>query len=542
MRNCWLFRGVVGVLAGIAIVLLVAFPSWAAGLTTLQFDSKQSQLEFQTDRPVQPLAQLLANPTRLVIDLPGILLDEPTITQPIGGMFRHVRAVQLNDTTTRLILELAPNYSLDPKQIRFQGQSSTHWVVQVPVPQSLASSVPVPQTSPPPPAPSPLAALSPSQGSQITTLPPRPPSPITTLPTPTVPTALSAPVVKPAILQAIEFNLTNGQLLIQTDRAVTHQGQWQGNEYRLRLTPATLAPNIREPQLPPGSPLRRVRFQQDDPQTVSLVLLPAAGVQIDQVNILSAQLLAVQLRQPAPPVPAPVTTVPPLVWSTPPASPPVSPRSVPVPNAPLPVTQPPRVQPSPLPTPGLPPGTGEVPSLPAIVVIDPGHGGPDPGAIGIGGLREKDVVLPISLQVGAVLQQQGITVAMTRVDDRDLDLETRVQFAEQLQARLFVSIHANSIGAGRPDINGLETYYYASGDQLAQVIHRHILQFTNVKDRGVKQARFYVLRKTSMPAVLIETGFVSGYEDAARLQDPTSQRQLAGAIATGILQYLFYTR
>lgn len=171
-------------------------------------------------------------------------------------------------------------------------------------------------------------------------------------------------------------------------------------------------------------------------------------------------------------------------------------------------------------------------------MIDPGHGGRDPGAVGIGGLQEKNVILPISRRVAALLEQNGVQAVMTRSDDRFISLRGRTDMASRARANLFVSIHANAISLSRPDVNGVETYYYSSGQRLAQTIHRSMLQSTGMRDRGVKRARFYVLRNTSMPAVLVEVGFVTGREDAPRLSDPRFRDQMAEAIARGILQYV----
>jgi N-acetylmuramoyl-L-alanine amidase len=182
-----------------------------------------------------------------------------------------------------------------------------------------------------------------------------------------------------------------------------------------------------------------------------------------------------------------------------------------------------------------------VPSIPQgqmMVVIDPGHGGRDPGAIGIGGLQEKDINTTISARVQQRLQQAGVTVVMTRNGDRWVDLQDRADYANNAGADVFVSIHANAINMSRPDVNGLETYYYSSGERLARTIHSRVLQNTDMRDRGVRQARFYVLRNTSMPAVLVETGFVTGAQDAARFRNPTAMNQIADGIAQGILDYL----
>jgi N-acetylmuramoyl-L-alanine amidase len=183
--------------------------------------------------------------------------------------------------------------------------------------------------------------------------------------------------------------------------------------------------------------------------------------------------------------------------------------------------------------------TKPIPKGRAVIVIDPGHGGGDPGALGIGGLQEKQVVFAISRQVVSLLEQQGIQALLTRQDDREIDLEPRVQIAERANANVFVSIHANSINLSRPDINGLETYYYSDeGRRLAQTIHSSLLQDSSIPDRGVRKANFYVIKQTPMPATLVEVGFVTGREDAARLANPASQTRIAQAIARGIMQYV----
>lgn len=192
----------------------------------------------------------------------------------------------------------------------------------------------------------------------------------------------------------------------------------------------------------------------------------------------------------------------------------------------------------------VPRPSGSTPQVPRArqgqltVVIDPGHGGRDPGAVGIGGLREKDINLTVSRRVQRALQEKGINALLARSDDREIDLDPRVDFAERANADVFVSIHSNAISMSRPDVNGLETYYYSSGFRLAQTIHNSILQRTNLRDRGVRRARFYVLVNTSMPAVLVETGFVTGREDAARFRNPAEVNKIADGITGGILQYL----
>ncbi|MGL5510450.1 MAG: N-acetylmuramoyl-L-alanine amidase family protein, partial [Microcoleaceae cyanobacterium] len=100
------------------------------------------------------------------------------------------------------------------------------------------------------------------------------------------------------------------------------------------------------------------------------------------------------------------------------------------------------------------------------------------------------------------------------------------------------SIHANAISMSRPDVNGVETFYYDSGQALAQDIQSSILQAFPMTDRGARQARFHVLRNTKMPAVLVEVGFVTGSYDALILANPQQRTRMAQAIARGILRYV----
>ncbi|MDD1458425.1 N-acetylmuramoyl-L-alanine amidase, partial [Dolichospermum sp. ST_sed7] len=185
------------------------------------------------------------------------------------------------------------------------------------------------------------------------------------------------------------------------------------------------------------------------------------------------------------------------------------------------------------PQPRLPVPNGKI-----LVVIDPGHGGKDSGAPGLGGLLEKDVVLPISTKLARILEQNGIQVVLTRDADFFVELQGRVDIAKRVNATLFVSIHANSVD-NRSDVNGLEVYYYDSGYGLAETVRQTILQnISTLNNRGTRKARFYVLRKNSMPAILVETGYMTGREDNPRLGSPEYQSRMAEGIATGILNYL----
>jgi N-acetylmuramoyl-L-alanine amidase len=175
------------------------------------------------------------------------------------------------------------------------------------------------------------------------------------------------------------------------------------------------------------------------------------------------------------------------------------------------------------------------------VVIDPGHGGPDPGAVGIDGLRETDVVLDVALQVARLLQARGVQVLMTRTSEVDVDLPPRVSLANRSRADLFVSLHANALSMNRPDVNGIETFYFAGGRSrdLAVTIQDQLMAVSpGTPDRGARPGRFFVIRRTVMPSVLAEMGFVTGEIDAPRLASPAFRRRLAQAVANGILSYL----
>ena len=188
-------------------------------------------------------------------------------------------------------------------------------------------------------------------------------------------------------------------------------------------------------------------------------------------------------------------------------------------------------------------------SLPVVptgrykVVIDPGHGGPDPGAVGIGGLRETDVVLDVCLQVARLLQARGVQVLMTRTTEVDVDLPPRVVLANSSRADAFVSVHANALSLYRPDVNGIESFYFEGAGrpsrQLAAALQQQMLSISpGSPDRGVKPARFFVIRRTVMPSTLVEMGFVTGALDAPRLADATYRRRMALALATGVLNFL----
>ncbi len=613
-------------------ICLLSSPVKAANLQSWRFDADQNRLEINTDGAVQPTAQLVFNPTRLVIDLPGVKFGRPQLVQSVGGAIRAVRIGQFDAQTTRVVVELNPGYTLDPQQVKFEGVTASRWQVQLPQPQRLQVattprniySVVTPENSNTSSSNTsntlntstntsinkkPLlsantgttqieswrvtgdgifvrtsgnrpqvqvnrsqdkstididiagATLSPNliqrnasinrygvSGIQFTQLETTPPtvrmtmqvnqsSPdwrasssaiggivilplgnVSKLPSDSLANNTSSSPISSnnvATIQAVELSATGKQLIIKGDRNLTASGGWDRSSglFRITIPNAKLSTPVKGPVMDANSPILRVRLQQQDSNTVVVYVQPASGVQIGPVNQIGDQFVSVDLQRNRTSV-----VLPPLPQANP------QPLPVPNPKNPDTVVQPPAPRPTP---------RGKV-----IVVIDPGHGGKDSGAPGIGGLLEKDVVLPIGKRVAAILEQNGIQAVLTRDADFFVELQGRVDIAERANATLFVSVHANSVDK-RPDVNGLEVYYYDSGYNLAEVVRKTILQnISTLNDRGTRKARFYVLRKSSMPSILVETGYMTGRQDNPRLGNPEYQNRMAEAIANGILRYL----
>ncbi len=213
------------------------------------------------------------------------------------------------------------------------------------------------------------------------------------------------------------------------------------------------------------------------------------------------------------------------------------------------------------------------------IVLDPGHGGVDPGAVGEGMLLEKSVVLEIALAARDRLEEYGYRVFLTRSDDRYVSLRDRARTANRLQADLFISIHANT--ALNRQARGTETFYYAPASDLwsravalmenaalrlesagvpvaaepaakekagggrrresiraAAAVQRRLSGAAGTPNRGIKAAEFYVLKHTRMPSILVETGFLSNHQEREFLADRGYRRAVADAIARGIRDYL----
>ncbi len=184
-------------------------------------------------------------------------------------------------------------------------------------------------------------------------------------------------------------------------------------------------------------------------------------------------------------------------------------------------------------------------------MIDPGHGGPDTGAISTSNIYEKHINLAIALNLNDILKQAGANTVLTRTADTAVtkvanytqmaDLDARINLANTSNADLFISIHNNAFS--NPSVQGTETFYSASNPKvneslkLANCIHSSVINIIETNNRKVKEMGFYVLRNTTMPAVLLETAFMSNPYEDARLQNPTFQKNVAAAIFQGIYNY-----
>ncbi|SDR77935.1 N-acetylmuramoyl-L-alanine amidase [Paenibacillaceae bacterium GAS479] len=172
------------------------------------------------------------------------------------------------------------------------------------------------------------------------------------------------------------------------------------------------------------------------------------------------------------------------------------------------------------------------------VVIDAGHGQQDPGTSGATGKTEKSFNLAIALKVNELLKKEPrIQPILTRSDDTFVTLDERAAMANRLNADLFLSIHANALKGS--SASGTETYYNRSDSKtFADIIHKHLLGATDLPDRKVKTAGFVVIKKTKMPAVLTESGFLTNAKDEAVLFNETKQNEIAQALVNGIKEYL----
>ena len=187
-----------------------------------------------------------------------------------------------------------------------------------------------------------------------------------------------------------------------------------------------------------------------------------------------------------------------------------------------------------------------------VIVIDPGHGGFDPGKVGVNDVLEKDINLSIAQKLQSLLEQNGILVVMTREEDKDLasenaanrkneDLRARVHLLQETSPVLMVSIHQNSYPEA--DVDGAQVFYYSGSEEgkLLGTIVQESLK-SEIKDGNHRVAKankdYYLLKKSVCPAVIVECGFLSNPKEAVLLATEEYQEKLAFAIHLGILEYI----
>jgi N-acetylmuramoyl-L-alanine amidase len=474
--------------------VMVSLPATAAEILSWQYNATENRIDFSTSSAVKPEAQMLANPSRLIVDLPDTRLNQPTSSQMLNNGIKSLRVGQVDPDRARMVLELDPGYSIDPQQVLIQASTNKQWSVQLPTPQPLQA---FPRGAPV----GPVAVF--NESGQIIAAQPVRPRVVTN-------TAL-------APINYIALDPTRTGILVQADRQSRTQLRYttgwdnQSGSYRVTISNARLAPGYQIP----GDSQRylTVSTQGDD---ISILVRRADGVKVDMVRqYLDNRWVYLQTGAGS------------------------SRIAVNRPSSQVPIVVPRATRPTPKQdtSPPVRSNNGRV-----LVMLDPGHGGKDPGAIGLGGLREVDVILPIAKRVAEILEKQGIAVKMTRNGDYFVGLDERVTMSREAGATLFVSIHANSID-NRPDVNGLEVYHYNLGQSFADTVDRVVVDYVNkngfyLNDRRVRSARFLVLRKSTIPAILVETGYLTSEAESARLRRDDYQKVMAEAIAKGIIQYI----
>ena len=189
---------------------------------------------------------------------------------------------------------------------------------------------------------------------------------------------------------------------------------------------------------------------------------------------------------------------------------------------------------------------GEAEKSDGIVVLDAGHGGTDSGKVGINGVKEKDINLTITNSVKKILEKENIQVIMTRETDEQLaqskveDLKYRVSLMNEKKTSLAVSIHQNSYH--EENVFGAQVFYYKTsteGKKAAAVIQEALQEVNPENTKKIKaNDTYYLLKKTEVPTVIVECGFLSNYAEAEKLVSEDYQKKVAEAVTKGILQYL----
>ncbi|HLQ70618.1 MAG TPA: N-acetylmuramoyl-L-alanine amidase [Bacillota bacterium] len=171
------------------------------------------------------------------------------------------------------------------------------------------------------------------------------------------------------------------------------------------------------------------------------------------------------------------------------------------------------------------------------IMLDPGHGGIDPGAIGLNGEHEKDLALQFTRTIAEKLRNEGATVLLTRSTNEFVSLEERMRINDAYMIDAFISFHFNA--STSPDGNGVSSHYYENGQDkyLAESLQAALTKYTNFNNRGVRQNNYHVLRENSTVSTLVELGFLTNAYDLRTIKQSESPVNVAGAIAEGLKHY-----
>lgn len=426
------------------------------------------------------------NPDRLIVDLQNteVIKELHKSNLPMNRFgVKQIRIAQFqnNPAIARLVFDLDSNDPNSKSAWQSQYIAATNTLLLTP------SNTPSNQVTQAIPIAPPIA--------------PSLPIPIRNNLTNTIPNNAS----RPAAIERLSFSST-GQLLIEANQPINYQvnlDRTSGN-FNLIVANANISPNLQRPTLATNSPIERIRLSQVG-NSVEIGIKTLAGWKVNEAQRQNNQQIKLQVGINR------ISQVP-------------NNNPIPLPNS--------------SPTAPVPQNTGD--RRRGVIFVDPGHGGRDPGAVA-NGIQEKDVVLTISLLLGQTLQGMGFTVYYARTNDIEIDLEPRVAAAERVNADVFVSVHANSLDSRNSSVNGVETFFArgsTTGRELASYVQSQIISTTGATDRNAKAAGFYVIAKTSMPAILVETGFVTNPAEARNLSNPNYQKQMAEAIARGIDQFI----
>lgn len=176
------------------------------------------------------------------------------------------------------------------------------------------------------------------------------------------------------------------------------------------------------------------------------------------------------------------------------------------------------------------------------IMLDAGHGYTTAGKRSPDGMREYEFNRGVANYAKVILETyQHVTVYFAHSDKQDIPLKVRTDRANRLKVDCYVSIHANAFGTSWNDANGIETYVHPIRPKkttvLAQKIHKHLINSTGLKDRGMKEADFHVLRATTMSAVLVECGFMTNREEVKQLRSDIFRKTCAEAIVKGVVDH-----